>query len=67
MTGSQNKFLMYHSHRDPLSIFVLFSNYYTTKIVDLSRMRTQIVRVEGKHGDHLVTTTATGKQVLYLT
>ena len=36
-------------------VFVYFrssSNFYTIKIVDVSVIRTRIVRVEGKHADH---------------
>ena len=40
--------------------FLLFKqfNFYARKIVDFSRTRTRIVRVEGEHADHLTTTTA---------
>ena len=40
-----------------LFIFVLFNTNFTEKTVDVSRIRTQIGRVEGEHADHLTTTT----------
>ena len=40
-------------------LFLFFSNTNCTeKTVGFSRIRTRIVRVEGKHADHLTTTTA---------
>ena len=42
-----------------LFIFVLFRHkFYGKKTLDLSVIRTQIVGIEGKHADHLTTTTA---------
>ena len=38
--------------------FCSFQKQFYRKIVDLSRIRTRIVGVEGKHADHLTTTTA---------
>ena len=41
-----------------LFIFVLFKYNFTSKIVDFSGIRTQIVGEEGEHADHLTTTRA---------
>ena len=38
--------------------FRIFQTQYYRKIVDFSWFRTRIVGVEGKHADHLTTTTA---------
>ena len=45
--------------------FVLFNSNFNRKIVDLSGIRTQIVRVEGEHADQQTTTTAQGEQMFY--
>ena len=45
----------------PRPLFVYFRSFqkqFYRKIVDLSGIRTRIVRVEGEHADHLTTTTA---------
>ena len=44
--------------RPLLFIFVLFKHKFYRKTVDVSRIRTRIVRVEVEHADHLTTTTA---------
>ena len=41
-----------------LFTFVLFKHNITEKTVDFSGIRTQIIGLEGKHADHLTTTTA---------
>ena len=41
-----------------LFIFVLFKHKFYRKTVGVSGIRTRIVGVEGKHADHLTTTTA---------
>ena len=44
----------------PRPLFVYFRSFqiqFYRKIVDSSRIRTQIVGVEGEHADHLTTTT----------
>ena len=41
-----------------LFIFVLFKHKLTEKTVGVSRIQTQIVKIEGKHAVHLTTTTA---------
>ena len=46
----------------PLFLFflVLFKDkFYRKKTVGVSRIQTRIVEVEGKHADHLTTTTTT--------
>ena len=46
-------------HHRPLCVyFRSFQAIYRIKTVDFSGIRTQIVVVEGKHADHLTTTTA---------
>ena len=45
----------------PRPLFVHFRSFQTQnlqKTVDVSRIRTRIIRVEHKHADHLTTTTA---------
>ena len=42
--------------RHLLFIFILFKQIFTEKTVDISRIRTRIVGVEGEHADHLTTT-----------
>ena len=46
--------------------FLLFAStglfYFYRKTVGFSRIRTQIIRVEGEHADHLTTTTANLQQ-----
>ena len=46
----------------PRPLFCLFSSFsntnFTEKTVEVSRIRTRIVRVEGEHADRLTTTTA---------
>ena len=52
-------FLKKWAYPGPFFIFVLFRHkFYGNKTLDLSGIRTQIVGVEGKHADHLTTTTA---------
>ena len=41
-----------------LFIFILFKHKFYRKTVGFSRIRTQIIRVECEHADHLATTTA---------
>ena len=52
----------YLKNGQPRPLFCLFSfltnTNFTEKTVGVSRIRTQIVEVEGKHADHLTTTTA---------
>ena len=44
----------------PLFVYFRFSNTnFEEKSVDVSRIRTQIIRVEGEHADHLTTTVGT--------
>ena len=46
-------------HRPLFCLFSFFSNtFFTEKTVDASGIQTRIVGVEGKHADHLTTTTA---------
>ena len=40
-------------------ISVLFKRVYNLRIVDLSRIQTWIIAVEGVHADHLTTTATT--------
>ena len=45
----------------PRPLFVYFRSFqqqFYRNIIDLSGIRTRIVRVEGEHADHLTTTTA---------
>ena len=48
-----------------LLIFVLFKYELYRKNCGFSRFRTQIVRVEGEHADHLTTTTADWMIVIF--
>ena len=45
------------NHWPLFDYFCSFQTIYRIKTVDLSGIRTQIIRVEGKHADHLNTTT----------
>ena len=40
-----------------------FQFYKMSQIVDFSGIRTQILRIEGKHADHLTTTTTTAHSI----
>ena len=48
---------MIKSRRLFLFIFALFNNNFEIKIVAFIGIQTRVVRVEGKHVDHLTTTT----------
>ena len=43
------------------SSFSFYFNLFVQKILFISRIRTQIVRVEGEDADHKTTTTTTSK------
>ena len=45
-------------------IFVLFKLNFTEKTVGFSGFQTQIVGIEGKHADHLTTTTAPRQAII---
>ena len=49
---------MIKSRRLFLFIFALFNNNFEIKIVAFIGIQTRVVRVEGKHVDHLTTTAA---------
>ena len=46
--------------------FLSFQSQILQKTVGISEIRTQIVRVEGEHADHLTTTTAQSKKYLHV-
>ena len=53
--------------RPLLSLFLFFSNKnFTEKTVGVREIRTWIVGVEGKHADHLTTTTTTAQILAFL-
>ena len=50
----------------PRVYFLSFQSQILQKTVGISEIRTQIVRVEGEHADHLTTTTAQSKNTYML-
>ena len=48
-----------------LFIFTIFKHKFDRKTVDVSRIRTRIVRVDGKYADQLTITTTPSKRCLY--
>ena len=53
----------------PGRFFVYFHSFqtiYRVKTVDISRIQTRIVRVEGKHADQLTTTRAPWVKIVWL-
>ena len=53
-------------HPRPLIVyFRSFQTIYRIKTVDFSGIRTRIVWAEGKHGNHLTTTTAQKRGFIY--